>query len=359
MTMHIVGLETATPKWRYTQRECLQALAGSDLFRRLSARSQVLLKRILGNGRSGITTRNLALDPLDEFAQFDPDSLHQRFQRHAPMLACQAAAGALANARVDPQEVDAVIVSTCTGYLCPGLSTYVVERLPLRADVLALDLVGQGCGAAIPNLRTGETLISGDSGCQTVLSVCVEICSAAFYLDDDPGVLVSACLFGDGAAAAVLRDSAVPGQRNVRWESCHSVLAPEHRDQLRFDQCRGMLRNVLTQPVPQIAARYADELLSSALTATGLTRKDIGGWIWHTGGREVLNALAQRLILTEADLRWSREVLSEYGNMSSPSVLFVLQRALNGHAPSGLWWIAAFGAGFSSYGALLNVGAPS
>src|SRR5213075_2477850 len=101
---------------------------------------------------------------------------------------------------------DALIVSTCTGYLCPGLSSNVTQRLGLRSNVLALDLVGQGCGAALPNLRTAEALL--ESGrCERVLSICVEVCSAAFFLDNDPGVLISACLFGDGARAAILSDT--------------------------------------------------------------------------------------------------------------------------------------------------------
>ena len=101
-----------------------------------------------------------------------------------------------------------MVVSTCTGYLCPGLSGHVVERLGLRADVQAYDLVGQGCAAALPNLQLGRNLLAAGAA-RHVLSVCVEVSSAAMYLDNDPGVLISACLFGDGAGAAVL--SAAPG----------------------------------------------------------------------------------------------------------------------------------------------------
>jgi alkylresorcinol/alkylpyrone synthase len=92
------------------------------------------------------------------------------------------------------------VISTCTGYLCPGLSSYAIESLGLRRDVLAFDLVGQGCAAAMPNWRLADSLLAAGA-CEHVLSVCVEVSSAAMYLDDDPGVLVSACLFGDGAGA--------------------------------------------------------------------------------------------------------------------------------------------------------------
>jgi predicted naringenin-chalcone synthase len=106
----------------------------------------------------------------------------------------------LKDAKCKPGEIDAVLISTCTGYLCPGLTSYVSERLGLRPDVFPLDLVGQGCGAALPNLRAAEAILAAGRA-QKVLSICVEVCSAAFYLDDDPGVLISACLCSATARA--------------------------------------------------------------------------------------------------------------------------------------------------------------
>ena len=110
------------------------------------------------------------------------------------MLAALAGQRALNDAQVSAHDIDAVIVSTCTGYLCPGLSGYVIEALGLRCSVQAIDLVGQGCAAALPNMRLGSALLASGQ-CQHVLSICVEVSSAAMYLDNDPGVLVSACLF--------------------------------------------------------------------------------------------------------------------------------------------------------------------
>jgi alkylresorcinol/alkylpyrone synthase len=247
-----------------------------------------------------------------------------------------------------------VLISTCTGYLCPGLTSYVSERLGLRADVFALDLVGQGCGAALPNLRTAEALLAAQRA-QKVLSICVEVCSAAFYLDDDPGVLISACLFGDGAGAAVLASEPQSNRRRVEWKSSSTCLVPDKRDTLRFGHKRGMLRNILLPEVPQIVGDEAAKLLVGALASAGVKRDRITGWIFHTGGRDVLSALRDRLDLTESDVRHSTAVLREYGNLSSPTVLFVLERALHDAVPDGLWWMSSFGAGFSCHGALLEV----
>jgi alkylresorcinol/alkylpyrone synthase len=352
--MFIIGLGTAAPPHCYTQAECWEALQHSTRFHELNSRSRAILRKVL-TGNNGIATRHFAMENLEEAFELTPDALHARYLKTAPALAVQAAELALSDSRTKPEDLDAVIVSTCTGYLCPGLTSYVGERLALRPDVLTLDLVGQGCAAALPNLRAAEALLTAGR-CRRVLSVCVEVCSAAFYLDNDPGVLISACLFGDGAGAAVLANDANGGRR-VEWKDCGSFLEPNNRDALRFEQRSGMLRNILAPEVPALAAQHAEQVFADTLARAGVDRSRVAGWILHPGGRDVLLALRERLGLSERDVRWSEAVLREYGNVSSPSVFFVLQRALSDSVPPGLWWLSSFGAGFSCHGALLEVGA--
>ena len=348
----ITGLGTAVPARSFTQRECWEALQRADR-PELTPRTRAVLQGIL-NHDNGIERRSLALERLDDGFQLDPDTLHRRFVRHAPELASQAAARALEKAGLRAADVDALVISTCTGYLCPGLTSYVGEALGTRPDALALDLVGQGCGAALPNLRTAQALLEA-KGAEHVLSVCVEVCSAAFYLDNDLGVLVSACLFGDGAGAAVVSARPRGDGRTVRLGRAHSLTDPAKRDALRFEQRGGMLRNILTLPVPELAADAARRVLDESLARHGLAAADIDGWVMHAGGRKVLEALRARLALDERQTATSAAVLREYGNLSSPFVLFVLERALRDHARGGRWWMSSFGAGFSCHGAMLEV----
>jgi alkylresorcinol/alkylpyrone synthase len=350
--MFIAGLGTAAPQQRYKQREGWELVQQTKVYDRLDSRARAIVKKVL-TGDNGIAARHLALDNLAEAFELTPDALHARFVKNAPRLAAEAAERALADAGCQPADMDAVIISTCTGYLCPGLTSYVSERMGLRPDVLALDLVGLGCGAAVPNLRTGEGLLS-TGRYRRVLSVCVEVCSAAFFLDNDPGVLISACLFGDGAGAAVL--AAEPrGNRRVEWKLAGSVLEPRHRDLLRFEQKDGMLRNILTPAVPELAAEMAERVLTGVLARTPVGRTEITGWALHPGGREVLVALRRRLGVSDKAVRWSAAVLEEYGNLSSSSVFFVLEAMLADSTPNGWWWLSTFGAGFSGHGALLEV----
>ena len=130
---------------------------------------------------------------------------------------------------------------------------------------------------------------------------------------------------------------------------------PMQRDALRFEQRGGLLRNILTLPVPQLAGESARAVLEEGLARHGLAPGDIAAWIFHGGGRNVLRELERQLPVDAEDLRFSAAVLRDYGNVSSPFVLFVLREALRAGMPAGPWWMSSFGAGFSCHGALLEV----
>ncbi len=351
--MFVTGVGSAVPATQYSQKQCWEAFRGAPQFGALGAPARALMERVL-LGEKGVRTRHLALERLEDAFELDPDVLHRRFAAHAPSLATAAALRALQRAGVAPLEVDALLISTCTGFLCPGLTSHVGERLGLRTGTLLLDLVGQGCGAALPSLRTADALVASGRG-STVLCVCVEVCSAALYLDDDPGVLVSACLFGDGAAAVVLSSAPRAAERRVEWIDSVSMNDPAERAALCMEQRGGLLRNVLSRRVPELAAARASELLAQGLKRHGLAREAVRTWIWHAGGRSVLERLRAATGLAEHDTRRSADILERFGNLSSPFVLFVLEAALAAREPGGWWWMSSFGAGFSCHGALRRV----
>jgi 3,5-dihydroxyphenylacetyl-CoA synthase len=351
--MYVNAIGTALPIRRYSKADCWQAFTASPWFERLDARSHAVAKAVLSRD-NGIDERWLAVDSLDEVFAIDPDTLNRRFATNAPQLASDAGRAALTRAALSPQAIGAVIVTTCTGYLCPGLSSYVVERLKLNNDVLCFDLVGQGCAGALPNWQVAAALLKAQA-CDHVLSICVEVCSAAMYLDNDPGVLISACLFGDGAGAAVLSGKRPSARRSVEWRETVSLTNPAAREALRFEHRAGMLRNVLTRAVPRLAAEHADRVLTSALARAGVRRQEISAWIMHAGGRDVLLALQDRLDLDHNALSHSRDALRRFGNLSSAFVYFVLDAALRDNVPGGWWWMSSFGAGFTCHGALLAV----
>jgi len=333
--MYLQSLASAFPETVYTQAECWKLLRSSAAMETLRPRSLKILETVL-HGVSGIETRHFAIDGKRLFSM-DAQALNEAFEKAAPPLAARAIKDACEKAQLSPNQLDALFVCTCTGYLCPGVSSHVAEQLGLRSNTFLQDLTGLGCGAALPVMRAAEGFLATNPNAN-VATVAVEVCSAAFYLDDDPGVLISACLFGDGAAAAIWRAHDAGHQ----WKASrfHSVHRPEEREKIRFVNAGGKLRNQLDRAVPELAAETVEGLYA-------LRGSDPDQVLAHTGGRDVIEAIEKRLPyrLTE-----TREVLRKYGNMSSPSVLIALEERLkNCNGDGSKLWLTGFGAGFAAH----------
>jgi predicted naringenin-chalcone synthase len=303
----------------------------------LKPRSASLLEKILTAGKSGIVRRNLAAESVESIFDDNAQQLSERFEREAPALAAAALDGALRRGDIAAGRVDALFLSTCTGYLCPGVTSHVAERMGMRGDAYLADLVGLGCGAAIPLMRAAQGFLAAHPGA-VVATLAVEICSAAFYADDDPGVLISLCLFGDGAAAALWTGEGDPG--GWRAGNFHTIHRPEEREKIRFINSGGKLKNKLHRSVPALAGQAVAELYAKR----GGDPQQV---LAHPGGRDVIEALEGVLPFHLAE---TRGVLADHGNMSSPSVLFTLERRLAAaHASDRRLWLTAFGAGFAAH----------
>lgn len=349
--MFLHALANVVPEQRLTQRECWEILRRSPSAKKLRASSRKLLEKVL-TGNSGIETRHFAVKDLERIFDLDAESLNHAFEREAPALGERALRKALAEAKLAPGDLDALVICTCTGYLCPGLSSFVAERVGLRPDVFLQDIVGQGCGAAIPSLRSVSHLLVARPKARVAL-IAVEVCSAAFYLDNDPGVLVSLCLFGDGASASIWNGQ--PGPSRLRCVDFDTLHIPADRESIRFENCGGKLRNKLDKTVPARAAAAVRTLFANQ----NGTAENIAHVLAHAGGKKVLEAVGAaldgRFPLTE-----STAILRHHGNMSSPSVLFALGEYLKNNrtkksktGPQDLW-LTSFGAGFAAHSCRLT-----
>jgi len=337
--MYLHALATAVPPARFTQAECWELADRSRVRERLKKRSMLILQTIL-RGEHGIATRHFAVPGIEGVFDFTPDQLNAAFRAAAPELAGRALTTALQRAGFRADQIDALLVCTCTGYLCPGVTSYVAENLGLRPNAFLQDLVGLGCGAAIPMLRAASHIAASQPEA-LIACVAVEVCSAAFYLDDDPGVIISACLFGDGAAATLWRGR--PSPLALRAFDFNTAHLPAQRDKLRFEQRDGKLRNLLHRSVPELAADAVGRLWRER------GERPVARVVAHTGGRDVLEALAP--VVAPHGLDASARVLRAHGNMSSPSVLFALEESLRDGGPNGAgdFWLVSFGAGFSAH----------
>ncbi len=335
--MYLRSIATAVPPHSFTQESCWETMRDHPLLERLKPRSASLLEKILTGGNSGIERRNLALETIDVAFGDEAEALNRNFEREAPPLASKALAAALAKAGIVAADLDALFVCTCTGYLCPGVSSYIAEQAGMREDIYLADLVGLGCGAAIPTMRAAHGFLAANPKAM-VATVAVEICSAAFFADNDPGVLISLCLFGDGAAAAIWSGEGRDGD----WQAGHFTTThqPEHREKIRFVNSGGKLKNQLERSVPELAGKAVAELYSRR-------QGNPDQVLAHSGGRDVVDALQAVLPF---ELTETREVLRDHGNMSSPSVLFALEKRLTANPPDDRrLWLTAFGAGFAAH----------
>ncbi len=337
--MYLHALATAVPAGRFTQPQCWDIVQQSPVRERLKKRSMLILQTIL-KGDHGIATRHFAVPEIAGVFDLSADQLNAAFRTAAPELAGRALTQALERAGLRADQVDALLVCTCTGYLCPGVTSYVAEKLGLRTNAFLQDLVGLGCGAAIPMLRAASHIVAAQPDA-VVACIAVEVCSAAFYLDDDPGVIISACLFSDGAAASIWRST--PAATPIHAFEFNTAHLPELRDKLRFEQRDGKLRNLLHRSVPELAAGAVERLWQER------SARPVARVVAHTGGRDVLEALGP--VVAPHSLDASVRVLRDYGNMSSPSVLFALEESLKDGPPNGTgdFWLVSFGAGFSAH----------
>ena len=334
--MYLQSVSSAFPPHSFSQQECWDIVSSSSALAKLKGRSRGLLEKILC-GDSGIEKRHFVTEDPGELLSASAQDLNQGFELAAPRLSVVALEKALAEAGVKAGELDALFVCTCTGYLCPGVSSHVAEQLGMRGDVYLNDIVGLGCGAAIPTMRAAQGFLAVHPEA-TVATVAVEVCSAAFYIDDNPGVLISMCLFGDGAAAAIWKGEGRAGQ--YRAEGFQTLHRPEDREKIRFVNEGGKLKNKLHRSVPAVAAAAVAELFEKR-------GGDPDQVIAHTGGRDVVDALEG--VLPGFALGETRKVLRDYGNCSSPCVLFALEERLRSGAEDERLWLTSFGAGFSAH----------
>lgn len=281
------------------------------------------------------------------------------FQEAITKLGRQVLGDALARARVDAAQVDVLVTCCSTGFLIPQLDAYLVNECGLRPDVRRMPFATLGCaGGAGGIIRAAEALAARDRDA-TVALVCVETPSLTFRpRDQSMPNAISAVIFGDGAAAAILRGKPSPHAANVRVRGARTHLHRESYDTMGFRLADDGFQVVLASDVPEVATRGLPEVVRALCRQANATPRDLGFFALHPGGTRVLERVEQTLAIPRGATRHSWEVLRDHGNMSSPTVLFVLDRLLrdkDAHAPGDLGVLAAFGPGFAAELALLEV----
>jgi alkylresorcinol/alkylpyrone synthase len=354
----IVAVHSAFPAHRHPQADLTQAvasLAGMDAVPDGAGQSdrrkqRALLERLYGN--AGVDTRHTVL-PLADYGALGPGAANDRYIEEATALGEQALRGALADSGLDADDLDLLIVTSVTGVAVPSLDALLMPRLGLRADVKRLPVFGLGCVAGAAGLARLHDYLLGWPGHSAAL-LAVEVCSLSLPLTSvTTADLVASALFGDGAVALVARGTPARGrarmrarhERRRRPRSIHvpalprviatrSEVYPDSGGALGWRLGPDGFRIVLTAELAEVVERRLGESVTGFLAEHGLTVDDIGTWICHPGGPKVLDA-AQRALKLPADaLASSRRSLALAGNMSSASVLHILELTVADNAPA-------------------------
>ena len=268
----------------------------------------------------------------------------------AERLFIEAAGAAIAKAGLKPGDIDGIVTVSTTGIATPSLEARAAPRMGFRDDVRRVPVFGLGCAGGVSGLATAAQLASTEPG-STWLMVAVETCSISIRLDsDDPAAVVATALFGDGAAAAVVRSGAhslahIRGSAEKLWPDSLRIMGWDVEDP--------GLAVVFDRAIPPFIETELGGAVDAMCAKLGLERQDIDRFCCHPGGVKVIDAIETALDLPQGELNIEREVLSDFGNMSAPTVLFVLERLITRGLPRRVM-MTAFGPGFTCAGLLLE-----
>jgi len=333
----IAGTATAVPPHILTRELVKDRI--KDVFS-LDGMRLAAIRSVIDNSR--IDQRH-SVFPVDYIVE--PRSLAQinaEYREKAVELGLEVTARALAQADMSPSDVDLLITVSCTGVMIPSLDAHIAAEMGFRPDVRRLPITELGCAAGAAGLaRAWEYLTAFPD--RTALLVAVELPTLTFQRKDfSQANLISAVLFGDGAAGVVVTGREATGPRIIASES---FLFPNSLDAMGFDLRDSGFHIVLSKDVPQLIREKVKGLADGFLARNGLKRSDVSAFLLHPGGQKLLSFMEAELELTPADTEISWEILRRYGNLSSASVLFILQE-----------WMARREMPSESYGLLMSFG---
>ncbi len=344
----ILSLATGVPGDGYTQDEIFDYL--QHLFER-TRHARFIFKRAGVERRFMAADREFYLQPQGTAAR------NTRYMERALPLGEETIARCLAGAGLAASAVDDFFVVSCTGLDIPGLDLRLAGRLGMRSDLRRTCVLGMGCYGAFPALHRAREAVALQPS-RTALVLALELCSLHLQDDDSLENMVVSALFADGAAAALIGGAAgaSAGPAGPRLLDTATFCDYATFDHMAFHVTDHGFQMRLSAYVPDVLAANVEAFIDPLLARHGLSRDHIRFWGVHPGGSKILDYLQERLALDDAQLEYSRAVLRDYGNMSSPTILFVLdQIQRRGQpAPGDYGLLMAFGPGLTMEAALVR-----
>jgi predicted naringenin-chalcone synthase len=313
----------------------------------IATRHMVHPRQLVDDIANGTRLSNSPYLPGQDGGPFTAVRMEQ-YAEHAPPLAVKAAAVAIDDALLPAETITHLVTVSCTGFIAPGLDVPLIRELGLKPTVERTHVGFMGCHGAVNGLRVASAFAVSDPAA-VVLTVCVELCSLHYYYGGDPGKVVANALFADGAAAVV----GSAGLDPWRVAATGSVMLPDSTKEMGWTIGDHGFEMILTKKIPRLITAYLRPWVEEWLAKQGLTIETVGSWAVHPGGPKILSATEEALGLSHDQMKPSRDVLSAFGNMSSPTVLFILDRLRKADAPRPIV-ILGFGPGMVAEAALIR-----
>jgi predicted naringenin-chalcone synthase len=251
--------------------------------------------------------------------------------------------------KASKHDITHLITVSCTGFSAPGLDLQIMEALELPANIFRTSINFMGCYAAIHGLKLADAFCRADKNAR-VLVVCTELCTLHFQRQNTVDNIASSLLFGDGAAAMLITHDDAP-MNGLRINSFYSEVAFKGKKDMSWELSSSGFLMTLSGYVPDLIEEDFNRLLCNALEYAHIDKNDISHWCIHPGGKRILTSIAKSINITCEDLRYSYDVLKNYGNMSSPTILFVLKEIMEAlqsdRASKANIFGAAFGPGLT------------
>lgn len=309
------------------------------------------VKKIFGN--AGVDKRYSIMDPQEVFTATSFEDKNNIYKREVIALGEATLKNALSKANWKPTDIDYIITVSCTGIMIPSLDAYLINKLKLRQDVVRLPVTEMGCAAGISAMCYAHEFLQANPGKRAAI-IAVESPTATFQLDDySMANVVSAAIFGDGAACALLSSNSEDKGPEIRNTGMYHFFEAEHM--MGFELTNMGLKMVLDKEVPETIAANFPKIIHPFLEQENITIADVDHLIFHPGGKKIVQTVEDLFGDLGKNINDTKEVLRLYGNMSSVTVLYVLERFLNQDIPSGEYGLMlSFGPGFSAQRVLLQ-----
>jgi len=349
MSVKITAVATQSPKF-YKKTEEIVPLVKAWMFGQEARFQRKVIKLFEG---AGVDKRYSIMDPADVFVKTSFEEKNNIYKKEALKLAQSSMQKALEKANLQATDIDYIITVSCTGIMIPSMDAYLINTFKMKQDIVRLPVTEMGCVAGISGVIYAKNFLKANPNKRAIV-VSVEAPTATFQLEDYSMTnIVSAAIFGDGSASVILSSYEEEEGPTITDEAMYHFYDTEYI--MGFDLINTGLKMILDKAVPETIEAHFPQIIHPFLEKNNVDIKDVNNLIFHPGGKKIVQVIQDLFGEYGKNINITKEILRQYGNMSSATVLFVLERFMDQKLAKGeKGLMLSFGPGFTAQRVLLE-----